>query len=296
MTPPEDDLERQLSDALAARARGVEPAHEHDSLGRIEQRIDAERKARTTRRGVFIGLAVAAALIVIVGAVVLLRDDGTQSVTVVPAASPSSSSAVPSTSNATTSTTAPRASFFYASPHVWPLESSSTTFATPQDAARSFAVDYLGMTNARVGEATTVDSPPGLPAMTVDVFPNARSTARTAVSVVQSGPTGWVVIGANADEIVVDDPRPGGAIESPLSVSGRGTAFEGQLGLEVRSVGSANVVATGTAMTGSNGEIGPFSTTIDPPATDQPLVLIVFEADASGGGTYTKATVMLLGT
>ena len=45
---------------------------------------------------------------------------------------------------------------------------------------------------------------------------------------------------------------------------------------------------------GGSTEMQPFSTTITPPSTDQPLVLILFEGDASGAQTYTKATVIPL--
>jgi hypothetical protein len=54
-------------------------------------------------------------------------------------------------------------------------------------------------------------------------------------------------------------------------------------------------VATSTAMAGANGEIGPFSTTIDAPSTNDPFVLVIFEGDTSGEQTYTRASVVLLG-
>ena len=115
------------------------------------------------------------------------------------------------------------------------------------------------------------------------------------MSVAQQGTDGWVVTGANADQIVVDTPKPHDPVTQPITVSGQGTAFEAQLGVELRPLGSKTVIATGTAMAGANGEMGPFTTTIAPPSTDQPVVLIVFEADASGEQTYTYATVVLLG-
>jgi len=72
-------------------------------------------------------------------------------------------------------------------------------------------------------------------------------------------------------------------------------AFEAQLGIELRASGSMSVVATGTAMGGSS-EMQPFDTTISPPPGDGPFVLLVFEGDASGAQSYSKVTVVLLGT
>jgi hypothetical protein len=285
MTPPDDDLERRLADTLAARAANVEPVDEHNSLDRIERRVTEERNAMASRRKLFIGLGAAAAVAVIVGAVVLLRDDDTQKVNVVPAASDATTSTTTTTTTSTTSTTMPNPVM----PHIWPFESSGTTFATPEEAARSFAVDYLGMTNARLG-STEGDAV----AANVEIFPNSRGNARTVVILENRG-AGWVVNGARADQIVVDTPQPEDPITSPVAVSGQSTAFEAQLGLELRPLGSKTPVATGTAMGGANGEMGPFTTTIDPPSTDQPIVLVIFEGDASGEQTYTKASVVLLG-
>jgi hypothetical protein len=115
------------------------------------------------------------------------------------------------------------------------------------------------------------------------------------VSVAQQGNDGWVVTGANADQIVVDTPKPHDPVTPSITVSGQGTAFEAQLGLELRRFRSKDVVATSTAMAGANGEIGPFSTTIDAPSTNDPFVLVIFEGDTSGEQTYTRASVVLLG-
>src|SRR5262249_53910883 len=153
--------------------------------------------------------------------------------------------ATTTTSPATTSTTVPAAPVA----HVWPVDSS--TFSTPEEAARSFAVDYLGMTNARLGQSIhgePASSTNGLPVANVEIFPNARSNARTTVITAQTA-DGWVVTGANADLIVVDTPKPHDPVTQPITVSGQGTAFEGQLAVElvVGPLGSKNVLATGTA-------------------------------------------------
>jgi len=295
-----DDMESKLTDAMKGQARNVEPADEQAALARITDRVNARR-----RRG-FVVLGVAAALFVLLGSVLLLRgDDGSDQVHVTSDPSSQSSSSTESSSSEATTTSSTASSSTSASssseptattvapttipppapppPHVWPL-SDATTYATPEAAAQSFVVEYLGMTNARVG-ATNGN--------VVEIFGNSRASIRTLVDVVDSS-AGWVVVGARADEIVVDQPQPYADPSSPMTVSGTSTAFEAQLGLQLRLAGSSTVVGEGTAMGGSNGEMGPFSTTMDVPPGDAPLVLIVFEGDASGEQTFTKASVVLL--
>ena len=291
---PDDDLEHRLTDALAAHASSVEPS-DPNSLDHIEQRVVEAHKTMSNRRRWLIGLGAAAAIVVIVGAVVLLRDEDKQSVNVVPAASDSTTTTSTSTTTTSTTTTTTPVSTG-AVPHIWPFD-SPYQLSTPEAAALSFAREYLGMTNARLGQ--TVVGVPAAPATgprvaNVEVFPNARGTARTTVITAETS-DGWVVTGANADNIVVDTPKPHDPVTQLITVSGRGTAFEAQLGVELRALGSQTPIATGTAMAGANGEMGPFTTTIGPPSTDKPVVLIVFEGDASGEQTYTYATVVMLG-
>jgi hypothetical protein len=220
------------------------------------------------RRLTSIGLVVAAAAALVIGIVVLVPGN---------------------TSEQLDTTAAPQARAQTGVQAIWPFASSPTRFATPEDAARSFAVDYLGMTNAQLGATT-----PGADVTTVEVIPRPGATLRTVVDVVQRSSGDWVVTGANADEIIVEEPRPGDVITSPLTVSGEALAFEAQLGLELRPLGSTAVVATASALGGGSERL-PFSTTITPPSTTQQFVLIVSEADASGEQTFSQATVLLLG-
>ncbi len=143
------------------------------------------------------------------------------------------------------------------------------------------------MTNARVGATLA-----GRPTSDVEVFPNDRASARTLVHVEERS-TGFVVVGATADEITVDTPHPNDALSSPLTISGKSVAFEATVGIQLRPADATTPVFEGNTNGGST-ELQPFSTTITPPAIDQPLVLVVFEGDASGAGTMTKATVIPL--
>jgi hypothetical protein len=205
---------------------------------------------------------------IVSGAVVLLRrDDKGQSVKIDPSARTSTTIRTPSAGTA-----------------IWPFESMNRTFATPEEAAKSFAIDYLGMIHARLGKTTKGD---------VEIFPNDRGNARTVVHVEQQPPRGWVVVGASADQIVVDQPKPGDALANPLLVSGKSVAYEAQVGVELRPFGSRTPVVTDFVMGGAT-DPRPFNKQIAIPSTDQPLVLILFEGDASGEQAYTKATVIPL--
>jgi hypothetical protein len=282
---------------MDARASGVEPQDETDALARIEGRLNTNR-----RRGLVLAGA-AAAVFVVAGALVLLaRGDDKQQVNLGTDSSSSPTSATsttsgpvitattlaPTTSSTATTEPGPTTTLPASFPHVWPLDAAGG-FATPADATHSFFAGYLGMTQEQLG-ATTLD-PSGR--ATVEGFARGPGSARTVVGLVQTT-NGWVVIGANADQIVVDDPLPFGGVSHPMHVSGQSVAFEAQLGLELRSGGSMTVVATGTAMGGSS-EMQPFDTTISPPAGDGPFVLLVFEGDASGAQSYSKVTVVLIG-
>jgi hypothetical protein len=272
-----NDIESRLTDAMAARARDVEPHDEDDALKRISERVNMSH-----RRGLTV-LGIAAALMVAVGAVALLnRDDkGGQNLTV--------SSGPISTPSTTQNTTTPTIVPSFEETAIWPLASMNRTFATPEEAAKSFAVDYLGMTHARLGATKDENG-----TKNVEIFPNDRGTARTVVRVVEQRPRGWVVFEARADEIQVESPARNAPLTSPLVISGQSTAFEATVGLQLRRLDAADPVFTSNFMGGSNGQMGPFSTSITPPSTDQPLVLVLFEGDASGEQTFTKATVLTL--
>lgn len=271
-------MESRLADAMAARAQEVEPHDEDDALRRISARVNASR-----RRGLTV-LGVAAALAVAVGAVALLaRDDKRgQNVTV-------SSNGTTSTPSTTQNTTPPSIVPQFEETAIWPFASMNRTFATPEEAAQSFAVDYLGMTHARLGATNDENG-----TKNVEVFPNDRGTARTVVRVVEQPPRGWVVFEARADEIQVDAPRRNAPLTSPLTITGQSTAFEATVGVQLRPLNATDPVFSSNFMGGANGQMGPFSTSITPPSTDQPLVLVLFEGDASGQQTFTKATVITL--
>ena len=267
-----NDIESRLAEAMAARAREVEPEDEQQALEHIARRI------RAGRNRAFTVLGIAAALAVVVGGIALLRRDDGDKVKVGVTASTTTTPST--TSNTTPASVIPSNPF----PAIWPFASMNRTFTTPEEAAKSFAVDYLGMTHARLGK--TADG-------AVEVFPNDRGSARTLVHVEAQGARGWVVLSAMADDITVDQPRAHDPLTPHMTVSGKSLAFEAVVNVELRPFGSTTAVAQTTAMGGGT-EVLPFSTTIDPSSTDQPLVLVLFEADASGEQSMIIATVIPL--
>jgi hypothetical protein len=140
------------------------------------------------------------------------------------------------------------------------------------------------MTQARVGKVESGE---------VEIFPNDRGSARTVVQVEERAPRGFVVLSAAADQIKVDQPKPHDALTTTLSLSGQSVAFEAQIGIQLRPFGSTTPVLEDFVMGGGT-ELQPFSKQIAVPSTDQPLVLLLFEGDASGEQTFTKATVIPL--
>lgn len=268
-----NDIEPRLIAALRARANDVEPEDEDAALDHITQRVNVSR-----RRGLTL-LSAAAAIVVVVGAIALLNRDDGKNQQISTASDSSSSSSTSATTNTTPASVIPQQATA-----IWPFASAHRTFSTPEEAAKTFAVDYLGMTNVHMSSAS---------GGVVDVFPNANATAVTHLHVMQQSSGGWVVLSANADEIAVDTPKPGDPLSPSMTISGKSIAFEATVGIQLRPLGSTIPVFEGNTNGGST-EVQPFSTTITPPATDQPLVLVVFEGDASGAGAVTKATVIPL--
>jgi len=275
-----NEIESRLAAAMRARANDVEPEDEHAALDHITQRVNVNR-----RRGLAL-LSAAAAIVVVVGAIAFLnRDDGKNPQHITTATNPGDTTT-------TTTNTPPSVIPQFDEQAIWPFASSSQTFTTPEAAAKSFAVEYLGMRNARVGNACC--SPD---TAFVEIFPNDRSTAATVVHVRPrphgDKPSDWIVTSADSDQITVDTPKPNDPLSSSLTISGKSVAFEATLGIQLRPLDSTTPVFQGNTNGGST-DMQPFSTTISPPATDQPLVLVVFEGDASGAGDMTKATVIPL--
>ena len=194
--------------------------------------------------------------------------------------------ATTTTSAAATSTSTPSS----AQPEtaVWPFASSSTRFSDPVAAARSFAVDYLGFVDPVVGAFQQGDSRSG----EVPVQPEAKGPT-TTVFVRMLGPDdSWWVLGSATASLHLTSPAALASIASPVALSGRSTAFEATINIEVRQDGSTDPLAEAVAMGGSNGEMGPFSTSVPFDAPSASAGAILLKTLSAKDGSVWEASVV----
>lgn len=191
----------------------------------------------------------------------------------------------PSTSAPTTAATAPEP--VDTSTVVFPGPSSGVRYHDPVDAARGFAVDFVGFTDPLVGEFARGDARSG----EVQVRPAARGPV-TTVFVRQLGTDGtWWVLGSATANIAIDSPGSGDAIASPVAVSGNALAWEGVVNVEIREDGSRQPLGTGV-VTGGGDTMRPFAGEIEysTPTADRGAVLFVSHS-AMDGRVWQAAVV-----
>jgi hypothetical protein len=163
---------------------------------------------------------------------------------------------------------------------VFPDAVSSSRFTDPVEAARAFAVDFVGFTDPLVGEFRQGDARSG----EVEVRPVAAGPV-TTVLVRQLGTDGsWWVLGSAAANVSVDAPAAGAAITSPVPVSGSALAFEGVVAVEVRQDGMRAPLGTGS-VTGGGDVSRPFSGRIafSQPSADHGSLLFLVRSAKDGG-------------
>lgn len=318
------DPERDLREALRSRAASV-PVGRADETG-LGRRLAAAQRRRRARAG---GAALAL-LVLATGVSVLAREDG-QGPTVVAGPDPSSTTTTalePSTTTTQTTlapietipdpttttqavpalpgptvTSAPEATArrttTTAAPlpavpddALWPPPGSKTTFGSPERAADDFARRFLGMAEPQVtpgrvsagGDEATADLRP---------FPSGGPT--TTVLLRRVGARGWVVVGCSGDSIFVDQPSPGAAVTSPLTVRGRARAFEGTVDVEVRRDGATTPIGRSFG-TGGGSEVLPFEATVSfarPSAARGTVVVSEGRADDSSKGPAAATVVRI---
>jgi hypothetical protein len=231
-----------------------------------------------------VALAVAVAVIAALVAVILWPD-GSDDVTTEPA---TTTTELPTTASTVPSTTAP--------PEVAPVDTSTAVFPSgsgdvrvryfdPVEAARAFALEFVGFTDAIVGEFMQGDARSG----EVQVRPTAEGPV-TTVMVRQLGADGsWWVLGAVTDHIKVDSPGQGDAIASPLTVSGSAWAFEGAVVVEVREDGAREPLGS-SYVTGGGDEMRPISGQVSfSPASTEYGAMVFLTQSARYGEVWEAA-------
>lgn len=170
---------------------------------------------------------------------------------------------------------------------LWPPAGSSTSFTSPADAARSFAVEFLGFRSPVVEAFAAGDARSG----EVPVRPSARGPV-TTILVRQLGPdNSWRVLAAMTRNIEVDRPEAGAEISSPVRVGGRAVAFEGTVQVEVRADGVTDAVGSGF-VTGGGDRPGPFEGSISFEAGSETTgSLVLFTRSAENGEVWEAMAI-----
>jgi len=192
----------------------------------------------------------------------------------------------PSTTSTSTSTTTPPTTQPVEA--LWPIASTPTRFADPTTAAFSFAHDYLGMTQPLLGTFQRGDSRSGELAL--------RASAAGPVTTVMvrqvTADNTWWVIGAASSAIVVSAPRALASISSPVMLTGRSTAFEAVVNVEVRQDASLVPIVRTTVMGGGAGVMGPFAKSVIFAHPTSHYGAIIFRTLSAKDGSVVEASVV----
>lgn len=244
MTP-----EDRLRDAITNRTSNVEPST--DALHRIEEKLmDAQRS--TNRNRLLLGIGATAAAVAAVVGVIVLTDDDPQVDTVAPTTTTTPPDATTTTTTAEATTTTAFAPTVDPAIPVWPRVHSAQRFDDPEAAARSFAIDFVGMTDPIIGAFQQGDSRSG----EVPVQPRENGPVST-VLVRQLEDSTWFVIGSTTDDIRLDTPEALSDIDCPVRLTGEALAFEGTVQVSIRDDYTDEGIGTGF-VTGGGGPSAPF--------------------------------------
>ena len=220
-------------------------------------------------------VALAAAIAVVAAALVVTGGDDDEPGTAGPATTATTAAAT------TTAPTTPTAD----TTAMWPFPGSTTRFTTPEDAARSFATEFLRFEDPLFEPFQAGDTRSG----EVPLRPRANGPV-TTVLVRQVG-TGedWSVLGAATENIDVTTPTTLAEISSPVRVAGRALAFEGNVQVEVRAVGALEPIGSGF-VTGGGDVMRSFDGSIRFATPTVPHGALVFFTTSAENGQVWEAT------
>jgi hypothetical protein len=171
---------------------------------------------------------------------------------------------------------------------VWPIASSSTRYASPADAARGFAVELVGFTDPVVGELRQGDSRSG----EIDVAPYAAGPVTTVFVRQLGSDDSWWVLGSATANIQVSAPEALAVVRSPVALAGTSTAFEATVSVQLREDGGATPLGEGIVMGGANGEMGPFTGSLEFRAPTQASGALIFFTLSAEDGRVLEASVL----
>lgn len=224
-------------------------------------------------------LIISMAVVVLSAALVVALTHGVAPTSV----STSTSAAVTSTAVTTTTTAAVTQ---YA---VWPPANAlpAVTSLEPVALAVLFGREYLGMTEVTASAFQQGDTRSGEVVLHAGVGGGA-----TTVMVRQLDSSGrWSVIGAATADIVVASPSALDLVRSPLMVTGRSTAFEGVISVQVRGDSLTAPLAQAQTLGGSMGTMGPFRVRLAFTAPRGGGAVVAFIRSAKDGSVVAASVV-----
>jgi hypothetical protein len=170
---------------------------------------------------------------------------------------------------------------------IWPFVGDGVRYVTPVAAARSFAVDYVGMTSPLVESFARTDARSGL----VTVQPSATGPVTTVHVSRVVGDNSWWVTGATTPDIQVTSPTALQIVNSPMLTRGSSLAYEAVVNVVLRADGSLTPLKKTTVMGGGD-VMRPFSGSVSftkgSPNAGAVTYLIVSAKD----GAVSEATVV----
>lgn len=209
----------------------------------------------------------------------------TTSTTESPAATTTTTSAAPTT-------TAPTA----VQPAAWPA--ADTTFATPEEAARSFVEAVLGVP-AVLGEFQQGDARSGEMAVLAPGEGGGTAVERGTLLLRQLGAEdGWFVLGAVNDVPTIEVPEAP-VPAAPLRVTGTAIGFEATVIASAWLPGATEPLDRVVTMAGEMGVAGPYEVELDLSAVPAGSTMAIVVTGGVGletdPGDFAAATVTIAG-
>lgn len=292
------ELEERIRAALRHDAEGVTPAP--DAWGRVERRLRRRRWGRA--------VAVAAGVAVVAGAAVAaprLIDLATRQRVVVPGGPEPAPTALPPP--VPSPAPPPDGPYF---PGFWPATSypeareiqarvdrgEDAWRTDPIEVARRFVAEFMKAVAAPMSDATRSGS--SATGWTAEVAfrpmigegrplqPGARHVMRLYGLPGTERPA-WFVSGVESEKIVVDRPREGDPVSSPMPVAGRGEAYEGNIVVEIRDDDGMTLHPRPGLfegfVTAGQGELHPFSGELEFLPSKTRAGIVIFTGDTGAG-------------
>ena len=201
-------------------------------------------------------------------------------------APPSATTVPPASSSTSTSTSVP--SIIQPATAIWPFVANTPGYPDPVEAARTFAVDYLGFATPVIGSFQQGDSQSG--EVNVQASPSGPVTT-VLVRMLTSASTWWV-LGASTPNLRLESPAALATIASPVILSGQSTAFEATVNVQIRQDGMLTPLKEDILMGGANGDMGPFSKSISFPHPNSRAGAIVLKTMSAKDGNISEASVI----